>query len=159
MNATLVKEFQGRIINATQQDLVVINYEMFLAEIDVAINEVHASDTKAYHKATHMAHKLLRELSDNLDFQYDISRDLMSLYIYIGKKLIEASMNHQLEDLEEIKRIVLVLLQGWKEAEAKVVSNQGAMIQNAQKVYAGLTYGKSSLNETVYQDASRGFKA
>jgi flagellar secretion chaperone FliS len=159
MNATLVKEFQGRIINATQQDLVVINYEMFLAEIDVAISEVNASDTKAYHKAVTMAHKLLRELSDNLDFQYEISRDLMSLYIYAGKKLIEASMNHQQEDLEEIKRIILVLLQGWKEAQAKVIPSQGIMIQNAQKVYAGLTYGKGSLNETVYQDVSRGFKA
>jgi flagellar protein FliS len=36
----------------------------------------------------------------------------------------------------------------------------GSVVQNSQKVYAGLTYGKGTLNE-VFMDneAARGFKA
>lgn len=32
-------------------------------------------------------------------------------------------------------------------------------MKNGQQVYAGLTYGKGTLNETVYQENTRGFKA
>lgn len=158
MNTVLVKEFQNRIVNASQNDLVIINYEMLMAEIDDATNRFESGDTEGFNKCMKQSKRLLRELSDNLDFQYEISRDLMSLYIFVDKKFIEAAQKNSLKPIESAKEVMNVLLLGWKEA-LKAESSSAPVIKNGQQVYAGLTYGKGTLNESVHQDGSRGFKA
>ena len=35
--------------------------------------------------------------------------------------------------------------------------NSGAVMGNAQEVYAGLTYGKGTLNESTISQSNRGF--
>lgn len=158
MNATLIKEFQNRIVTASQNDLVVINYEMLMAELDEAIGYYNDQDEKGFAKAMTQATRLLRELSDNLDFRYEISKDLMSLYIFVNKKFIDASMTNMVQPLYTAKDVLSSLLLGWREASAKEVT-KGPLIQNSQQLYAGLTYGKGSLNETVYQESNRGYRA
>jgi flagellar protein FliS len=158
MNAALAKEFQNRIVNASQSDLVIINYEMLMAELDDATIKFEESNHSGFELCMKQAKRLLRELSDNLDFQYEISRDLMSLYIFVDKKLVEASMKTSIRPIESAKEVLNVLLLGWQQA-AKTEGKKGPVIQNGQQVYAGLTYGKGTLNESVYQDSARGFKA
>lgn len=156
MNKELVRDFQTRIVNAGRGELLIINYEMLLAQIDDAIEAIHEGDDEEYSKAMVNSHKLLRELSSGLDFQYDISKELMSIYIYVNKKFIDASVQQSEKDLLEAAKILRILLEGWKltdyEEEAPVISN-------GQKVYAGLTYGHGTLNESVDVDVNRGFRA
>lgn len=156
MNKQLVKDFQTRIVNAGRGELLVINYEMLLAQIDDAIEAVRDGDDEEFSKAMVNSHKLLRELSSGLDFQYDISKELMSIYIYVNKKFIDASINQSETDLVEAAKILGILLEGWKLTD---YDEDAPVISNGQKVYAGLTYGRSNLNETVDTDINRGFKA
>lgn len=158
MKKALIKDFQQRIVSAGKGDLVIINYEMLMAELDEAL-ELHDMADKVNFDATmNRATKLLNELSMNLDFQYDISRDLMSLYIFISKQLIEATFHHTKEPIEVAQKLLATLLVGWQEANSQVTQDS-PVIENSQQLYAGLTYGKGTLNETVYNDKSRGFKA
>ncbi len=156
MNKQLVKDFQTRIVNAGRGELLIINYEMLLAQIDDAISAVHEGDDEGFSKAMVNAHKLLRELSSGLDFQYDISKELMSIYIYVNKKFIDASINQSEDDLIEAGKILGILLEGWKLTD---YDEDAPVISNGQKVYAGLTYGRGNLNETVDTDVNRGYKA
>lgn len=159
MNAALAKEFQNRIVNASSSDLVIINYEMLMAELDDATDKFQMEDELGFIKSMKQATRLLRELSDNLDFRYEISKDLMSLYIFVDKKFVEASQKRSIRPIEAAKDVLNMLLLGWQQA-AKADTDKGPVMKNGQQLYAGLTYGKGSLNETVYQDnASRGFKA
>lgn len=158
MKTELVKEFHQRIVSASQNDLVVINYEMLMAELDEAIEKFDLEDMTAYNTSMTRATKLLNELSQNLDFTYDISKDLMSLYIFVNKKFIEASTENSVQPLHTAQDVLSSLLVGWKEAN-KSEANNTPVIQNSQQLYAGLTYGKDSLNETVYENQGRGFKA
>lgn len=158
MKTVLVKEFQQRIVSASQNDLLVINYEMLMAELDEAIEKFDLQDMAAYNTSMGRATKLLNELSQNLDFTYDISKDLMSLYIFVNKKFIEASTQNSVQPLHTAQDVLGTLLVGWKEAN-RTEDNDTPVIQNSQQLFAGLTYGKGSLNETVYQDQSRGFRA
>ena len=64
-----------------------------------------------------------------LDFQYEISKDLYSLYVFA------------------------------KEEMAKAIIRKGTKELDAQQVYAGMTYGKNNLTETYQEPASRGFFA
>ena len=158
MKTELVKEFHQRIVSASQNDLVVINYEMLMAELDEAIEKFDLESMTAYNTAMTRATKLLNELSQNLDFAYEISKDLMSLYIFVNKKFIEASTENSVQPLHTAQDVLSSLLVGWKEAN-KTEANDTPVIQNSQQLYAGLTYGKDSLNETVYEHQGRGFKA
>lgn len=159
MDSTMVKDFQAKIVNADKGQLIIISYEMLIAEIEDAIVQIENGKEAEFSRVMVRAHKILRELSSNLDFQYDISKDLMSMYIYINKKFIDASIKCEKESLNEAKRILTILLNGWKEAETKESINE-PLIENGQKVYAGLTYGKGTLNEMVYDGStSRGFRA
>jgi len=156
MKKELVKDFQTRIVNAGRGELLIINYEMLLAQIDDAIEAIREEDNDEFSKAIINAHKLLRELSIGLDFQYDISKELMSIYIYVNKKFIDRSIHKEEKDLIEASKILSILLEGWKLTEYE---EEAPVISNGQKVYAGLTYGKTSLNETTDTDVHRGFKA
>ena len=156
MNKELVKDFQTRIVNAGRGELLIINYEMLLAQINDAIEALHAEDDEEFGKSMINAHKLLRELSSGLDFQYDISKELMSIYIFVNKKFIDASIHQTEKDLLEASKILDVLLQGWKLTEYE---EEAPVMTNGQKVYAGLTYGRTNLNEMVESSPNRGFKA
>lgn len=158
MKTALVKEFQQRIVSASQNDLVVINYEMLMAELDEAIEKFDVQDMTAYNTSMGRATKLLNELSQNLNFVYEISKDLMSLYIFVNKQFIEASTQGKVKPLHTAQDVLGSLLVGWKEAN-KTVAYDAPVIQNSQQLYAGLTYGKGTLNETVYEHQGRGFKA
>lgn len=80
----------------------------------------------------------------------------MSIYIYVNKKLIDASVSESEADLVEASKILGVLLQGWRLTEYE---EEEPVISNGQKVYAGLTYGKDDLNESIENEPNRGFRA
>lgn len=159
MNDIMIKDFQNKIVNAGKSDLLLINYEMLFVTLDDAIISADEDREDAFNRSMVQANRLLRELSDNLDFKYDISKDLIAIYIYVSKQLIDASITFNKEPILGAKKVLNTLYKGWIEAGAKE-RNSKPMIMNGQKVYAGLTYGKSSLNEMVYDGTgSRGFRA
>jgi len=156
MKKELVKEFQTRIVNAGRSELLIINYEMLLAQLDDAIESLKAQDYDEFSRSMINSHKLLRELSSGLDFKYEISKELMSIYIYVNKKFVDASTSHKINDLLEATKILSVLLEGWKLTEYE---EEEPVVSNGQKVYAGLTYGRNDLNEMVDNNPSRGYRA
>lgn len=159
MKKSLVNEFQARIVNANRGELLVINYEMLLIEITEAIEAIDEGNEEAFGKAMVTSHKLLRELTAGLDFEYEISKELMSIYIFVNKKFIDASIKKSRDSLEEAKNVLTILLSGWKLSSPEGIDMEAPVIENGQKVYAGLTYGRNNLNESVDVDRTRGFKA
>ncbi len=158
MSEGTVKSYQNRITQANKEELLIITYELFVEEMDKALQALREDKVEDFNLIMVRVHKLHRELSDNLDMSYAISKQLMSLYIYMNKKLIEASIKLKKEALMEVKILAEVLLEGFQKA-AKEESGE-SLVQNAQKVYAGLTYGKGTLNETVINGVKgRGLKA
>lgn len=158
MDNTVAREFQNRIVNAGQGDLLMITYDMLFVSLEESLKAIESEDTVSFNADMTRAHRLLRELSDNLDFKYEISKDLMSIYIYINKELIDASMKMSIEPIERCLSVLRLLYEGFDKVSEE--DNKKPLMQNSQRVYAGLTYGKGTLNETVYnQNANRGFKA
>ena len=92
----------------------------------------------------------------DLNFKYDISKQLYSLYVYSREQIAKAMYENRLEKIDEVER----LLRRLSEAFGKIAQNDtsGPLMSNTQQVYAGMTYGKSSINENlVNADNQRGF--
>ncbi len=160
MKAELVKDFQNRIITANSSDLVVINYEMLMVEIDECLLFSELGDEVKFVQAIDRARRLLEELTTSLDFSYPIANELMSLYLFVNKKLLEARRKKSAEPLNKIQDILGILLVGWRGvSEAVEESKEDVTYQNVEAVYAGLTYGPKDLNESVFNLENRGLKA
>ena len=95
----------------------------------------------------------------SLDYRYKISYDLLSLYLYTSKQIIRAIVKQNPLTLQSAKVILKKLLTGF-EGVSKL-DTSGPMMRNTQQLYAGLTYGKGTLNETYVDpgNKSRGFIA
>ena len=83
----------------------------------------------------------------------------MSMYIFINKQLIEAKLKKSCEMLPRVQGMLESLLSSFREVSKQ--DHSAPLMQNTQKVYAGLTYGRDDVNEMslASDDRNRGFKA
>ncbi len=159
MKKEAIQAFSARVTQASKSELIVILYEMILEEIAEAKVAYVAENLAVFDKELKKAQKYVNELIVALDFQYTISYDLVSLYLYINKLIITAIIKKNPVSLDSAVSVLNKLLVGF-EGVSKA-DNSGPMMRNTQQLYAGLTYGRGKLNETYIDPSnrSRGFIA
>lgn len=159
MTKEQVQAYTLRVSQASPCELVVIMYDIILDDVKNARIAKNAGDEKQYQTDLIHAGKFVNELMDALDFSQPISFRLMSLYIYVNKMLVKARINNKWDSLNDVELVIEKLRAGFD--GIKDQDTTGPVMQNVQQVYAGLTYGKGTLNETYLnaQDYNRGFKA
>lgn len=153
MQGTLKKDFTLRISQANRTELTVIILEIAIAYLESA---EQAQTAEEYRMEITRARKCVDELKKSLNFQYEISGELLHLYIHINKLLVRAMISRKKESLVRAKESLKKL----KDAFAKVAQQDHSepVLENAQTVYAGYTYGKTDLNENLDNNSSgRGF--
>lgn len=157
MNKDSIQAYSKRIAQANRSELVVITYEIIIENIKIAQEKFE--DKVEFTSVLDKAQSFLRELMVSLDFEYKISYELMSLYIFVNKMLIEAKQKDSIENLPRIQKIMEDLLSSFREVSKQ--DNSAPLMQNTQKVYAGLTYGRNDVNETAFagNEEHRGFRA
>lgn len=157
MNKDSIQAYSKRIAQANRSELVVITYEIIIENIKIAQEKFE--DKVEFTSVLDKAQSFLRELMVSLDFEYKISYELMSLYIFVNKILIEAKQKDSIENLPRIQKIMEDLLSSFREVSKQ--DNSAPLMQNTQKVYAGLTYGRNDVNETAFagNEEHRGFRA
>lgn len=152
------KDFARRISQANKTELVVITYDIILEEIETARNFRSAENLDEYRHAMKQAQRFLAELMSVLDFKYGLSLQLMSLYEYVQRILIKCDITAECSGLESAENV----LKGLRSSFDKISSedHSGSVMMNSQSVFAGLTYGKGSLNEyNPSEGSNRGFLA
>lgn len=151
------KDYVARIANASQLQLVIINYEIILDYLIAAKNSL---DNKIdFDFDLEKSRQFLNELRVSLDMQYTLSKYLLSLYIYIDQQIAYCQFNYDVKHIDEAVKILNTLLDSWKKIEIDE-NDKTPIMENTEQLYAGLTYGKDgNLNEYVDIKANRGFKA
>ena len=155
----MMKAFAARVTQASRTELVVIMYEVILADIECAKTCYNKEDTVKFEQELKHAQRFLNELMATLDYRYELSYQLMSLYIFINKSLVASVFQKNADMLEEAEAVLKILLEGFKGTVKEDLS--GPVMQNTQQLYAGLTYGRGVLNETYLNanEQNRGYKA
>ena len=157
MQKEAVQAFTARITQASKSELIVILYEMILTEIKEAEEAFERKDMEAFDKGLKQAQKYLGELRAALDYRYKLAYDLASLYQYVNERIINAMIRKKPDSLKSAVSVLQKLLTGFEGVSREDTS--GPMMRNTQQLYAGLTYGKGTLNETYIDpnDGNRGF--
>lgn len=157
MRKEKMQEFSARITQANRTGLIVILYDMLEADLEYAKCLLKDGDSKGFEHECRHAVKVLNELMGSLDYHYEMSFDLLSLYSYANKALVQAMVKHDDVYFGEVMMIIARLRAAFDEVSKQDTS--GTVMQNTQAIYAGLTYGRGKLNESSYDynDTNRGF--
>ena len=142
----------SNIVNASRGELLCITYELLLERIELAIKSEEADERK---KHIHKAIEVVQMLAGDLEFEIELSKELFRIYVYVQGLLINAKEN---DKLEEAYKLIDKIYQAYKKITEEEVNKRPSM-QNTEAIYAGLTYGKSSINEMTIGGENRGFKA
>lgn len=137
--------FSRRITQSSRSELVVITYEIIENYIERAM-EVQ-DDKEDFVFNMKKAKQFLNNVSSALDFSYDISKQLMSLYMYMDRCLISSIVKQTPVEIDTVLSILTKLKSSF--VEVSKFDKSGAVMQGGEQVYAGLTYGKGVLNEVA----------
>lgn len=157
MTRELKQQFTLKISQANKSQLVVILYEMMLAYIDDAKQANKAQDKEAFRQGIKRAKGCLHELMASLHLEYPIAGNLMQLYAHADRQLTRADIRNTVQELIHVEAIMSKLHAAFEEVSRQDKSEP--IMANTQTVYAGLTYGRNDLTESLAdQGSSRGFR-
>lgn len=152
------REYTTRITQANRSELVVIIYELFLIAMEEADDNYKNGKIEDGIKCIKRAQGFLQELMGSLDRRYQIAEELMRLYRYVYEQLIFSVLRRKMVNEET----VIEVMQKLKQAFEQIAKDDGTgpVIENAQQIYAGLTYGRGALNEVLMSEneMNRGYK-
>ena len=147
MTSEKKQEFTLRITNANKTQMITILYEILMCYADEAIDLLAAGKRDEAASAIDKAQSCIDELIRSLDLRYELAKNLHKLYLFSKKELVVAGATGSMNKIWRVKRNFTALHEAYRELE-KFDSSE-PMMENIQPVYAGLTYGKSALNESV----------
>ena len=149
------QEYTLRITRANRSRLIVIVYELALSYLDTAIKAFDDDDQEIFKNNASYAGKCVGDLLEALDFNYEPSYPLMRIYVFISKEISLAPIKKDKEGLVVARRLLAKLKKSFDDIAKE--DDSAPLMSNTQEVYAGLTYGKGSLNESVESASNRGF--
>lgn len=154
-----IQAFSLRVTQANQSELTVITYEIVLKYISDAANALCGQDIDNYMIYNTKAREFLRELMAALTYTDEVSFNLIKIYTYVHDLLVKAEHDKDKGKLDTASRLLNTLLEAFRKVADSDTSP--AVMMNTQQVYAGLTYGKGYLNETMLDNnvTGRGFQA
>lgn len=158
MDAEKKQEFTRRISVSNRSGLVVIMYDILQEYLEEAKRAHEQTDYEAFKTAIRNGDKVLAELSDVLDFKYELSAQLYPLYTFARRSLMMSIVKNDMKGIEDAKKALAPLHTAFEKIAQADTSEP--LMRNTQQVYAGITYGKENLKESFQEpETSRGFFA
>lgn len=151
------QEFTLRITRANKTQMVVILYDMVLVYLQDCLESFDKEDYKEYKWNIERAKDCIDELLNSLHMEYEIAGILKSLYFFYKRELTTAAVLQKKEMVLPVMQMIQELKESYEQVSSQDTS--APIMQNTQTVYAGLTYGKTSLNVDLSdQGTHRGFR-
>lgn len=155
MTKETIQEFTNRISQANKTEMIVIVFDIALCHIDEAIQSYKSPSNDSFNTSIKYAQKCINDLIEALNFDYEISNQLLQSYTYVSKQLLFAKLNNSTSYLDNAKSI----LSSMKDAFVKLAEQDEspAMSETTEHVVVGMTYGKTNLNENIVNSNSHSF--
>ena len=106
---------QQSVMAATPGELTLMLYEGCLKFLRYGKIYIEKSDIQESNKNLIKAQNIISELIDTLDFKYSISKQLMSLYIFINHEIAQANIKKDANRLDVAIDLVSELCDTWQQ--------------------------------------------
>lgn len=106
---------QNSVNTASPGELTLMLYNGCVKFINLAKNAIQSKDIENKHKNILKAQNIVHELMVTLNMDVDVSKNMMSMYDYINRRLIEANIKNDIAILEEVESLVTDFRDTWKQ--------------------------------------------
>lgn len=121
---------------------MVLLYEAAVKNLRSAISlfdaeeKIKASDIEKFSGFIQKTQAIITELEVSLDMEKggEISKNLMSLYMYFNSELMDASINHKKEKISFVMNMLSELLSAWRTASSSTANAAQIPVQNALNI-------------------------
>jgi flagellar protein FliS len=153
MTNETIKTYSYRISQASKTELVVIMYDIATEYLHDAKESYKEEKTEAFRDNLKKTKRVISALETALDMQYDISKELLTLYLYMDRMLMNASIKNEVEQLDVILQMIGKLRKSFEKIAKE--DESGPMMKNTQQIYQGLTYSNGGYVNEISRDPVR----
>ncbi len=156
MKKEKIAEFTRKISQSNRSELIVVIYDIYFVCLSDARAAYKNEQWDDFKESVRHAQRAIDELIDALDFSYELARNLCQIYMFCKDTLAKAIYARQISEIETAERLMGKLYESFVQVAKQDLSKP--LMQNAQQVYAGFTYGREELTETCQDFTNnRGF--
>ncbi|HOK45888.1 MAG TPA: flagellar export chaperone FliS [Bryobacteraceae bacterium] len=131
---------ESRILSADGVELVRILYQAALESVEKARRHLREGDIAARSREINRATAVLTELTLSLDLDAGgaLSRNLLELYDYMQRRLLEANFLQSEPILAEVSRLLATLLEGWMNCHPETEQKNEVPVVELAPDYGGM---------------------
>ncbi|HZG74059.1 MAG TPA: flagellar export chaperone FliS [Chondromyces sp.] len=127
INNPYQKYANNSVTTASPGELTLMLYNGCLKFIHQAKKAINEKNIESKNTNIQKAQAIIQELMVTLNMDIEISKNMMSLYDYMNRRLIEANIQNDVAILEEVEGLVIEFRDTWKE-----VIQKNRQLQHAQ---------------------------
>lgn len=117
VTANPYQQYQQSVINtSTPQELTLMLYNGLVKFLNLGIQAIDEKNMENAHNNILKAQRIIEEFMSTLNMDYDISKNLYSLYEYMNRRLIDANIKKDKEITEEVLGFAKELRDTWAQA-------------------------------------------
>jgi len=152
-----IKEFTLRTTNSNHSGLILVLFDVVKVYATDAMTAYQNNDGE-YIKNIRLAKKAHNELMSAINPADELGRKVLKIFRFIYKKLVNSEVRHSPDELDRCIVMLDNLRVGFEKLHS--LDDEAPVMKNTHQVYAGLTYGKGTLSESMVGDTyNRGFQA
>jgi len=112
----------NKIMTATPAELTLMLYEGAIKFCNLAIIGIEEKDIQKAHVNIVKVQRIISEFRNTLNFKYPVANEFDRVYIYLERRLKEAMISKDAEDLNEIVMHLRSMRDNWKEVMKRAKS-------------------------------------
>lgn len=120
MNQKFLNQYQQTSVetgmeNATPHKLVTLLYEGVLDNLALCKGAIQRKDYQQKTEKLNKALMIITSLRSNLDLEMggEVAENFQNLYVYMERRLVEASAKNEIEMIEEVSDLIRTLKDAW----------------------------------------------
>lgn len=124
MQNPYAKYKEQSVMTMTQGDMINLLYEEIISRLNKAIICIEEKDIEGRNNHLKKARAIVTHLDTTLDPQYEVSKNLSSLYEYFNYSMTQANIKNDAGSLQEILPMVEELKDAFAQADKQVRMSQ-----------------------------------
>ncbi|MCR2822387.1 flagellar export chaperone FliS [Lederbergia panacisoli] len=104
------------VTTASPGELTLMLYNGCLKFMNMARMAIESKDMEAKNTNIQKAQNIITELMVTLNMDMPISKNMMALYDYANRRLIEANIHNDVEIIREVEELITEFRDTWKQA-------------------------------------------
>lgn len=109
------QKYQNNSVNtASPGELTLMLYNGCIKFIKQAKTAIEVNNIEDKNNNIVKAQNIIREFMVTLNMEYELSNNLMQLYDYLYRRLVEANVKNDIEILDEVEEYVVQFRDNWK---------------------------------------------